>query len=87
MRKQRKHYTAEEKVAVPRRHLVDKVPLSKLCDELARQPRVFYRWQKEFFANGAVALQTKTRNRRPAEQEGSARGKRKSRPRTKFSPS
>ena len=40
MRKQRKHYTAEEKVAVPRRHLVDKVPLSKLCDELALRLRI-----------------------------------------------
>ena len=38
MRKQRKHYTAEEKVAVLRWHLVDKVPLSKLCDELASAP-------------------------------------------------
>ena len=33
MRKARKHYTAEEKVAVLRRHLVDKEPVSKLCDE------------------------------------------------------
>ena len=35
MRKARKHYTAEEKVALLRRHLVDKEPVSKLCDELA----------------------------------------------------
>ena len=31
MRKVRKHYTAEEKVAILRRHLVDKEPVSKLC--------------------------------------------------------
>ncbi len=41
MRKVRKHYTAEEKVAVLRRHLVDKEPVSKLCDELALQPNGF----------------------------------------------
>ncbi len=33
MRKARKHYTAEEKVATLRRHLMDKEPVSKLCDE------------------------------------------------------
>ena len=52
MRKQRKHYTAEEKVAVPRRHLVDKVPLSKLCDELARQPRVSTAGRKNSLRTG-----------------------------------
>ena len=35
MRKERKHYTAEEKVAILRRHLLDKVPVSDLCEELA----------------------------------------------------
>jgi transposase len=53
MRKERKHYTAEEKVAIVRRHLLDKVPVSDLCEELGLQPTVFYRWQKEFFENGA----------------------------------
>jgi hypothetical protein len=33
MRKERKHYTAEEKVAILRRHLLDKVPVSDLCEE------------------------------------------------------
>jgi transposase-like protein len=73
MRKQRKHHTAEEKVVVLRRHLVENEPVSQLCDELALQPAVFYRWQKEFFENGAAAFQTKTRDRRPAEQERIAR--------------
>jgi hypothetical protein len=34
MRKERKHFTPEEKVAILRRHLVDKVPVSELCEEL-----------------------------------------------------
>ena len=54
MRKARKHSTAEERVAILRRHLLDKEPVSTLCDELALQPTVFYRWQKEFFENGAA---------------------------------
>ena len=32
-------------------------------------PRVFYRWQKELFENGAAAFQNKGRSNRPAEQE------------------
>ena len=56
MKKQRKHYTPEEKVATLRRHLVEGVPISDLRDELGLQPTAFYRWQKEFFENGAAAL-------------------------------
>src|SRR5262245_33472624 len=48
MKKQRKHYTPEEKVAILRRHLVEGVPISDLCDERGLQPSVFYRWQKEY---------------------------------------
>jgi transposase len=69
MRKERKHYTAEEKVAILRRHLLDKVPVSDLCEELGLQPTVFYRWQKELFENGAVAFQTTERPRRQAEEK------------------
>ncbi len=69
MKKQRKHYTAEEKIAILRRHLLDQEPVSKLCEELGLQPTVFYRWQKEFFENGAAAFQKKTRTNTQAEQE------------------
>ena len=56
MKKPRKHYTPEEKVAILRRHLLEKEPIAKLCDELGLQPTAFYRWQKEFFENGAAAF-------------------------------
>ena len=61
MKKERKHYTAEEKVAILRRHLLDKVPVSDLCEELGLRPTVFYRWQKEFFENGSAALEPRSR--------------------------
>ena len=61
MRKERKHYTAEEKVAILRRHLLDKGPVSDLCEELGLQPTVFYRWQKEFFENAAAAFEPRSR--------------------------
>ena len=69
MRKERKHYTAEEKVAILRRHLLDKVPVSDLCEEQALQPTAFYRWQKEFFENGAAAFQTPERPSYQAEEK------------------
>jgi transposase len=68
MRKERKQYTAEEKVVILRRHLLDKIPVSDLCEENGLQPTVFYRWQKEFFENGAAAFQSKERPARQVEE-------------------
>src|SRR2546425_45905 len=68
MKKQRKHYTPEEKVTILRRHLLEQVPISELCDKQGLQPTVFYPWQKEFFENGAAAFQPKARPNHSAEQ-------------------
>ncbi len=62
MGKPRKSYTAEEKVAVLKRSLVEKTPVSDLCDELGLNPNTFYNWQKLFFENGAAAF---ARTRKP----------------------
>jgi transposase len=59
MRKPRKNYSPTEKVAILRRHLIDKVPVSDLCDEHRLQPTVFYAWQRQFFENGAAAFERK----------------------------
>jgi len=56
MRKKRHNYTPEEKVAILKRHLVDHVAVSDLCDEYQLQPTIFYGWQKQFFENGASAF-------------------------------
>jgi transposase len=64
MKNERKHYTAGEKVAILRRHLLEKVPVSELRQEKGLKPTVFYRWQKEFFENGAAAFETKERSSR-----------------------
>jgi transposase-like protein len=69
MKKQRRHYAPEEKVAILRRHLLEKEPISKLCDEVGLLPTVFYRWQKEFFENGAAAFEQNARPNRSTEQE------------------
>jgi transposase-like protein len=69
LKKPRKHYTAEEKVAILRRHLLEHEPVSKLCDEAGLQPTVLYRWQKEFFENGSAVFQPKSRSNQQAGQE------------------
>ena len=60
MRKPRKSYTPAEKVAILRRHLIDRVPVSDLCDEYQLPPSIFYAWQKLFFENGAAAFERRT---------------------------
>jgi transposase-like protein len=37
--------------------LVDKVPVSDLCDELDVNPNQFYLWQKTFFEQGTAAFE------------------------------
>jgi transposase-like protein len=49
--------------------LLEQEAISKLCDDVGLQPTVFYRWQKEFFENGAAAFQTKVRANQQPEQE------------------
>src|SRR5271163_3112710 len=56
MNKPRRHFADHEKVAILRRHLIDKVPISDLCDELDLYPNQFYDWLKKFFENGHRAF-------------------------------
>jgi len=56
MTKHRRHFTGTEKVAILKRHLVEKVPISDLCDEFHLYPNQVYSWLKEFFENGHVAF-------------------------------
>jgi transposase len=56
MNKPRRHFADQEKVAILKRHLLDKVPVSDLCDELDIYPNQFYDWLKKFFENGHLAF-------------------------------
>lgn len=56
-KKRRRHFTPEDKAAILRRHLSDKVPVSDLCDEYKLQPSVFYQWQRQLLDNAAKALE------------------------------
>jgi transposase-like protein len=54
--KPRRHFSGAEKVAILKRHLVETVPISDLCDELGLYPNQLYAWLKEFFENGHAAF-------------------------------
>ena len=59
--RERRHFTPQQKVAIVKRHLVDGVPISDLCDQHHILPTQFYQWQKQLFENGATAFERKGR--------------------------
>lgn len=71
--KRRRHFTGQEKVAILRRHLVDHVPVSDLCEEHGIHPTLFYRWQKDWFEQGALVFDApKGRARNGRSQDAAA---------------
>lgn len=64
MPKERRHFTGAEKLAILRQHLIDKVPISDLCEKHNLEPTVFYFWQKKLFEEGAVVFESKAANSR-----------------------
>lgn len=68
-KRSRRQYTPEQKAAILRRHLVDKVPVSNLCNEYELQPSVFYTWLKHALENlqGALAPSSSGADRRERE--------------------
>lgn len=61
MRKQRRQFSPETKVAILKQHLCEQVPISQLCAEHDIVPTQFYQWQKQFFENGAAAFAKDTK--------------------------
>lgn len=68
-KKRRRHYSADEKAAILHRHLVDKKPVSDVCDEYGLQPSVFYSWQQQLMQNMASVLGNGRQQRRASGQE------------------
>lgn len=68
MKKPRRHFADDEKVAIIKQHLVDKVPVSDLCDQLDIYPNQFYDWLKKFFENGHLAFANNRKGRKTKEQ-------------------
>ena len=63
MKTNRRKFSAKQKVQILRQHLVEKLPISEVCEKNGIQPTQFYQWQKVFFENGAVAFEKSTNKR------------------------
>jgi transposase/transposase-like protein len=70
VKKTRRNYSPQKKVAILRRHLVDKIPVSRLCDQFQLQERVFYSWLKQLFDDGTTAMERRpVSGKRPDAQQ------------------
>jgi transposase-like protein len=66
----KRSFQPADKVAIIRRHLVEGVPVSDLCDELSIKPTQYYAWQKQFFENGSLAFERRNaKNRQQPNRE------------------
>jgi transposase len=72
MPRERRHFTPEQKVALLRLHLLEKKPISDICQEHNLSVNLFYLWQKQFFENGAAAF-VNTGGRRQAAEDAKDR--------------
>jgi transposase len=66
MHRQRRHFTAEQKVAILREHFLEKVPISDLCEKHGIAVNLFYSWQRLFFENGQAAFTVNDKRRKSA---------------------
>jgi len=52
----RRHFTPQEKATIVKRHLLEGVPISTLCDEFDSNPTLFYQWQRQLFEHAHLAF-------------------------------
>ncbi len=57
--KNRKRVSPDVKIKALQDHLMEKQPVSEVCEELGVQPSAFYGWQRELFARGSRVFDTK----------------------------
>ena len=69
MRAERRQFTAAQKLGILREHLIDKHPISDVCQKHQIQPTLFYLWQKKLFENGALALEAPAANTRQQNEQ------------------
>lgn len=67
-RQTRRHHTPDQKISLLRRHHLEKVPVSEVCEGAELQPSVFYHWQRHLFEHGALAF-GESRKRAEASRE------------------
>jgi transposase len=56
-KRSRRHHSSEQKAELLKKHLVEKVPVSDICDAHQLQPSLFYYWQRQLFDNAQAAFE------------------------------
>ena len=69
----RRYFSAEQKVTLLKRHHLDKVPISDICDQETLQPSVMYTWQKQLFENATAIFESPPNGKPSREQALEAR--------------
>ena len=52
----RRYHAPSQKAGLLRKHHLDKVPISELCNANQLQPSVFYTWQRQLWDHAALAF-------------------------------
>lgn len=58
-KRERRHFSGPQKMAIVKAHLIDGKSVADLCDQHGIQPTQFYQWQKQLFENGDAAFERK----------------------------
>jgi transposase-like protein len=69
MSKTRRHFTAEQKAEIVRRHVAGKEPVSNLADEFGLQPSLIHNWVNLVLAQAERAFDRPAGQRRQEEAE------------------
>lgn len=69
MKRKRNFRTPEEKATLLKRHYIDKVPITTICQEAGLQPSVFYHWQRELFERAPHVLGNTPANRTSSREQ------------------
>ena len=65
MPNERRHFTGAQKLAILRENLIERIPISDVCQKHQIQPTLFYLWQKKLFEDGAAVFESKAAEGRP----------------------
>ena len=68
-KRERRHFTGQQKTAIVKAHLVDGKSVADLCDQHQIQPTQFYQWQKQLFENGGAAFERKPGAKSPQDRK------------------
>ena len=68
-KKGQRKFTADQKASIILRHLIEKKPVSEICDEYNIRPSLFYEWQRTALGNLAMALESNNQRKSSSKKE------------------